>query len=215
MDLTTMPTLVWMDTETTGLHAERRPWDIALIGQRGGFDFMYQWFVHPIDLDLENAQQAALDFGKFWDRHPHGQHLASLTGRDIRRIGQFDMRRLPSHRYVRRAKHIAIDVANLTRDRALILGSNPSFDMECVGAMMLHENVTPTWHYHPVDVPTLIAGYLLNSRLHEVGPLERHPVGMKSDDLCRAIGINPDDFERHSAIGDCELFKAAFDRITQ
>lgn len=34
-----------------------------------------------------------------------------------------------------------------------------------------------------------------------------------TDDLARAMGIEPDDFERHSALGDCRLVAAMLDVI--
>lgn len=216
-DAIAQPRLCWLDTETTGLLDAHRPWDVALILRDAHGDMPYQWFIHALDLDLANADPAALEVGRFWERHPHGPRLAELTGRDLRELSLNGHR---GDRYLydlpmlgtRRTFSVANWIHNMMPERALILGSNPAFDQGMVGRMMRRASVDPTWHYHPVDVPTLITGWLLGNPSFDLkvpGPV----IGMKSDQLCAAIGIDLNGYERHTALGDCELFRDAFDAI--
>jgi hypothetical protein len=213
-DAIAQPRLCWLDTETTGLLDAHRPWDVALILRDAtGFDRSYQWFIHAVDLNLATADPKALEVGRFWERHPHGPRLAEATDGDVRRFGDRDIQtylyELPILS-TRRAFSIANWVRDIVPERALILGSNPAFDQGMVGDMMRRASIDPTWHYHPIDVPTLITGWLLGNRNADlIEPI----IGMKSDQLCAAIGLNLSEYVRHTALGDCELFRDAFDAI--
>lgn len=79
-----------------------------------------------------------------------------------------------------------------------IVGMVPSFDEERIRrALWAHCEQRPTWHYHLIDVETLMVGHL-----HADGMLPVLP--WSSDELSRTIGVEPDEFERHSAMGDVE-----------
>lgn len=213
--MTTYPPFrrVWMDTETTKLSILRRAWDVALIVREHleDVDYEYQWFVHPFDLDLENADPKALEIGGFWQRHPHAPALLALgySNDDLGALRELDMRTLPAAN-VRRARYIARDVHALTRDRAMIYGSNPGFDMYTLGVMCEDEGLAPEWHYHPNDVPSLIEGWLMGRG--QPVPADRHA---RSEAFCRAVGVDPSNYPRHSAIGDCRLFRDAYDAIAK
>lgn len=95
-----------------------------------------------------------------------------------------------------------------SRDKAIVCGSNPSFDMERLEKMAIDngvESLEGAWHYHAIDVPTLAHGWLLGKGIDPAPP-------WKSDFLSQACGVNPKDFDRHTAMGDCkwswELWKA-------
>lgn len=194
----TARTLVWLDTETTGLHPARRAWDIALIVRHPGEpDTEWQWYIHPDDLDLPNADPSALRIGGFWDRHPHAKYLRG-GGKP------FDAPKMPG---VHRLYEVLPVIARETAKRAIILGSNPHFDIATLEPRLDNFSITPEWHYHPEDVPTLVKGWLL-------GRGQPLPAGGKSDDYCRAVGIDPDQYQRHSALGDCRLFRDTYDAVT-
>lgn len=188
-------TLTWLDCETISLKPWRRAWEIALITRHPDEpDLEWQWFIHPADLDWANADPVALDIGRFWDRHPHGPYLRDGGDPDA----------APSLAGVYRLAPVLEAVARETVDRALILGSNPSFDTSTLEPRMRDLGIVPGWHHHSEDVPTLAKGWLLGRGL----PL---PEGGKSDDYCRAVGVEPDCYERHSALGDCRLFRDVYD----
>lgn len=218
--MTSIPRRVWLDTETTKLAPSRRAWDVALIVRDRELedDLEYQWFVHPIDLDLEYADAKALEIGGFWERHPHAPTLLQWGLREMieaeatQLAGQLDMRRLGAADNVRRARYVAQDVHALTRDRSQIYGSNPSFDMQTLEMMLFEEGLVPQWHYHPNDVPNLIEGWLIG-RISASSRSTDFPTGRKSEDWCRAVGVEPNDYPRHTALGDCQLFRDAFDAM--
>lgn len=98
-------------------------------------------------------------------------------------------------------------IAEIVRDDAVIAGSNPGFDMEKLTDLLGRYDIVPSWHYHPFDVPGNAVGWLAAR-----GELIARP--WKSDALSRAAGINPDDYERHTAMGDVEWCWDLFIRVT-
>lgn len=100
-------------------------------------------------------------------------------------------------------------------DGAIIAGSNPAFDMERLTRLLERCARTPTWHYHPLDIPSMALGHLTRSILgvRELadGPLR---VRWSSDELSRRIGVNPGDFARHTAMGDVEWCLAQWQAMT-
>jgi DNA polymerase III epsilon subunit-like protein len=186
--------LVWIDTETTSLRHDRRAWEIAVIVRRDGHpDHEQTWLVDANDLDLGNADPQALAVGRYYDRHPQAGRSAD--------------------RYVLPPPELnaLIQVEEVTRG-AVLLGSNPGFDTEVLGARMRANGICPSWHYHPIDVPTLALGVLLG-RGEPVPYREDGTVG--SDDLCRAFGLDLAGYERHTALGDCRLFRDLYDAATR
>lgn len=192
-----MTSKCWIDCETTSLKLDRRAWEIALITRhRDEPDIEWRWFIHPLDLDLSNADPTSLEFGHFYERHPHGPYLKA--GGDVEHA--------PKMLGVFREAEVLLVVARETADRAMLYGSNPAFDVYTLEPRMHALDITPGWHYHPEDVPTLVKGWLLG----QDRPL---PEGGKSDDYCRAVGVNPDTYDRHTALGDCRLFRDVFDIV--
>lgn len=188
--------IAFIDTETTSLRPDRRAWEIGLIARSTkGIDIEYSWFIDGPDLDLGSADPASLRIGGFYQRHPQ----MSGDGTTTRRPAGDDS--LHDEFYV------LYEVERLTRD-AVIHGSNPGFDMDVLGARMRANGICPSWHYRPEDVPTLAKGWLLGRGVTNLLP------DAKSDAISLACGINPDDFERHTALGDCRWMRALYDLVT-
>lgn len=80
-------------------------------------------------------------------------------------------------------------------DGAIVAGSNPMFDMIRLARLLHRSAYLPKWHYHPMDIPDLVHGYLRGRGITVEQP-------WKSDRLSAAAGINPDDYQRHTAGGD-------------
>lgn len=140
-EATTVPTLVFIDTETTSLRPDRRAWEIGLVvRQPGQRDREWSWFVVADDLDLGNADLGSLKIGRYYDRHPN------ITG---------DYETCPVHG----EEEILVDVEQLTRGATLV-GAVPNFDADVLGTRMRAHGILPSWHYHLVDVETLAAGAL-------------------------------------------------------
>jgi DNA polymerase III epsilon subunit-like protein len=174
--------ICFIDTETTSLRHDRRAWEIALILRRPGKpDHETAWLVDYADLDLGNADPASLKFGRFYDRHPGPGTTLFEESEVLQRVEQ------------------------LTRG-AILMGSNPGFDAEVLGARMRAHGICPSWHYRTECLSTAMKWWLI-ARGH---PL---PAGEKSDALSRVVGVDPDGFERHTALGDCRWTRAIHDTL--
>lgn len=179
--------VAFVDCETTSLRPDRRAWEIAVILRRPGQpDHEQSWLLDEASLDLGEADVQSLKVGGFFDRHPHAN--SSAGGRVF-------------------SEHEAlVAVERLTRG-AILMGSNPSFDAETIAARMRWNGVCPSWHYHLEDVPTLAKGWLLGSG-------NALPATNKSDAISLACGVDPADYDRHTAIGDCRWMRDLFDVVT-
>lgn len=178
--------LVWIDTETTSLRHDRRAWDVALIRRTPDGDVEHQWFIVADDLDLGGADLAALRIGRFHQRHP--QYTGGGAEEEWALLDQ---------------------VEELTRD-AVLLGSHPAFDMDTLAPRMRANGVCPSWHYRPVDVPVLALGVLLGRGVQVPA---RDDGTLSTDDVCRAFGLDVSGYERHTALGDCRLFRDLYNVV--
>jgi len=89
---------------------------------------------------------------------------------------------------------------------AHIVGAVPNFDTERLAKLLWRNSIAPRWHYHLIDVENLAVGYLAKSNKGLAPP-------WKSDDLSKAIGIDPTQYNRHTAMGDVLWVKAQWDVI--
>lgn len=195
-----------LDCETTRADLGRRAWDIGLITPDGR---EYEWFVDIRDLDLPNADPVSLDIGGFWRRHPQASRVPLVGNLDGIAV---ELPAEPPKRLPRREAEVLAEVGELT-DGVIVHGSNPDFDRYTLWPRMAFHGIEPRWYYRAEDVATLVRGYLTGAGL----PIPRRPDGkVKSDDLSRAVGIDPDRFGRHTALGDCRWMRAvreAVDRL--
>lgn len=95
---------------------------------------------------------------------------------------------------------VARAVATALSGRHMV-GMVPSFDATFLDRFLRNNGHSPAWHYHLVDVEAMIAG-----RFGLTPP-------WNSSDLTRALGVEPDDFDRHTALGDAQWAKAAFETL--
>jgi hypothetical protein len=187
-------TVAFIDTETTGLDPELRLiWEYAVI----------------VD-DTEHVWQARLpDCGCLDPACPY------------RSLGTYNVDEwvLENTDVVRRydsanAMHpddAALLFANLTRGRHLV-GACPWFDAERIHRQLLRhpsDDRTLPWHYHLIDVETLIVGWVQGLSKAGASP----PLPWDSEDLSRYVGVDPDQFDRHTALGDARWAKAMFEAV--
>lgn len=99
-------------------------------------------------------------------------------------------------------------IARIVDGKAVIAGSNPGFDMERLGDLLAEFDIEPGWHYHPLDVPTIAVGWL--TARNGCTP----PRPWKSDELTRLVGLDPDNYKRHTALGDVEWCRDLYESIT-
>lgn len=110
-------------------------------------------------------------------------------------IGRFHERRSADVQY-----DFAPEFAQLTRGLHLA-GAVVSFDEERLRKLLRANGACPEWHYHLVDVEALAAGAL------SIEP------PWESKELSQAIGVDPGDFDRHTALGDARWAKAIYEAV--
>lgn len=178
-------TICFLDTETLGLDPMAPVWEFAAIRREedGREEEFHAFFDHDV-------------FDKCGD--PWLESLAPEFAADYGN-------RYEEFRALKHGERAAY-VYTATRG-AHIVGAVPSFDTERLSMMMRHHSIMePPWHYHLTDVENLVVGYLAGK-----GELMAPP--WKSEDLSRAIGVEPDDFARHTATGDVRWVKAQWDAV--
>lgn len=87
-----------------------------------------------------------------------------------------------------------------------LAGAVVSFDEERLRRLMWAHGDAPTWHYHLIDVEALAAGYLAA----QGDPL---PMPWDSEAMSRAVGVEPDKFDRHTALADARWAKAIYEAV--
>lgn len=183
--MTTVPTLVFADTETTSLRPDRRVWEIgAIVRPAGGTradDVSHRWMINLEDLDLGEADSKSLDIGGFYERHPQ------MDGSDKKTVLTTEKVALTSFE-------------RLTR-RAWIVGAVPNFDTEALATRMRWTGICPAWHYHLVDVENLAAGAL------------GLPPPWGFDDILARFGLTYNEEDRHTALGDAKMVRDLYDEV--
>lgn len=194
--------LVFIDTETTGLHADRRPWEIAMI-RRDSEHGQRQRTIQIEDVDLSTAELIGLNIGRFYDRHVMHNFLGPIA--------------LAAHRergFLVKEREAARIVEEWTRG-AHIVGAVPNFDTETLAAMLRRHGLCPSWHYHLIDVESLAVGWLHAKGASAEGSPDALSLPWKSDALSRTCGVEPPtEEERHTAMGDAQWAMRLYDRIT-
>lgn len=203
--------LCFIDTETTGVHPDRRVWEVAVIRRDERGEFTFLWQVN--DVDLSNADPFGLKVGGFYDRH-----VLITGGWDGPHDGNPVM--------YRHEAEVAKGVEKATRGAHLV-GAVPSFDADCLDKMLRRHRLIPAWHYHLIDVEAMAVGWLHRDRPHHVRSGDGRPVDWpegfdieghlpwKSDALARACGVEPPtDDERHTALGDARWAMRWYDAMT-
>lgn len=205
--------LAFVDTETVRIASDAGSaiWELAIILRGTLGDEEYAWQLRP---DLTRADAAALRIGGYYERckaadKPEGQGvlLTSPRGKGGSRM----------------ARLIALDVAKLL-DGALIVGANPWFDAGHIDAFLRANDQALTADYHMRDVGSVVAGYMAGQRrvirnhkfckaipedVAEPGPLK----GRKITDVAKELGLNPDRYETHTALGDCRLARDIWNAV--
>jgi DNA polymerase III epsilon subunit-like protein len=182
-----MTDIIIIDTETTGLDLIRDDiWEFAAIRRRpNGEEFKLHLF---IDHNYDKIKTLPEDFQdayreRYDENESVNRHEAAIA------LSRF-----------------------LSGGRPHLVGMNPAFDayrLELFMKNQLDWGYQPGWHYHLIDLENVMIGYA--RALHLKG--SERPFPWKSDELSRMIGVDPDQFGRHTAVGDVEWAKAVYDKI--
>jgi hypothetical protein len=184
-----MSALVFMDTETTGLTLDDDIWEFAAIRREpDGRETQYHLF-----LDHDKAKCRALP-DEFLRDH-QARWNPDLAATNLRLAAEC--------------------IAGLFIDRPHVVGAVPNFDTERLALLLRRYGCEPGWHYHLIDVENLAVGFLAGLAARgdlDVGLAMQDPP-WDSDALSRAVGVDPDQFARHTAMGDAEWARAIYDTI--
>lgn len=194
-----MTPLVFLDTETTGVHPGRQVWEIGMIRRDDDGESELQFYV---EVDLSEADPFGLSVGKFYERHPQGRWLS-------------DRMTVPADPEPCRV-HLAAELVAQWTHGAHVIGAVPSFDTISLDALMRDHGLLPAWHYHLTCVETLALGYLAGQRAaghqlrDEAGDLQPP---WKSRDLAAAVGVIQREEDMHTALGDARWARAIYDKV--
>lgn len=157
-------TLVFLDSETTGLHRNARIWELGMVVRSAGtpdVSLLYQ----VTNVDMRGADPKALRMNKHADRSafpPDGTQM--LTEAALARL-------------------LSTLLVNVT-----IVGAVPSFDMEKIGLMLDRHGYDEVWHHRVMCVEAMTAAV----RRKEITGLTHaaHQFGVAYDvaDLHTALG---------------------------
>jgi hypothetical protein len=178
-----MTKLAFVDTETTGLHPDYH--QIWEVALLLEDQGTTTEHVWQLPVDLGRADPMALGIGRFHERRTVAEALSA-----------------PST-FAREFSHLTAG--------AHLVGAVISFDEERLRRLLRREHQCPMWHYHLIDVEALAAGWIAATNGTHGTLAGRLP--WKSDYLSQVVGVNPDDFDRHSALGDARWARAIYQAV--
>ena len=202
------PPLAFVDTETTHLDPRKGDvWEIAVIRRReDGVDSEFLWQVRP---DLATADPEALKIGRFEERFaiPDGWDALEFmaSGTPFRSL-------IPE---------MLFDLQDVLSG-AVVVGSNPGFDIAFLTKLLQAHGRKLPWHYRPVDIATLAAGYQFGQAASgayggDFAFQADYPqMPYRSYELSRAVGVEPPAKDvAHTALGDARWARDVFDAVTR
>jgi len=177
-----------VDCETTGLDPDRHEvWEVGILRYDFGADTVLDRHVFQLAIDGSHLDPIALDICGFLERRKRPDELMDPASFSV--------------------------MFQAMTDGYHWLGAVPSFDEERLRRMLLRYGQTPAWHYHLVDIEALCIGWLRGGSLNHDLPdvVKQHPINSKA--LSRAMGVDPDQFDAHTAMGDCEWALALYRKV--
>ena len=195
------------DTETTGLSLDDEIWEFAaIVREPNGDEWTYNLFIeHDPAKCAKLPEPFQTDHRERFPGWPHcDQPQSGVWSRE----------------------DAAEEIADLLGKKTHIVGCVPNFDTERIALLLRRYGLVPGWHYHLCDVENLAVGWIsgvcaraideAKMRGEDPPPLDRSRVlpPWDSEEISRAVGVNPDDFDRHQALGDVLWARAIFDAVT-
>jgi len=203
-----MPRLAFIDTETTGLSPDDEIWEFAaIIRETDGSERTCHMFIQH-----DTQRCAALPEPFLTD---HRNRFPISPNADW-------------HPDVWSRRAAAETIADLLGGGTHIVGAVPNFDTERIATLLRRYGLAPGWHYHLIDIENLVAGWAhgvfrqaaddlarrgLPHDAVDQGPALVTSLPWDSDALSRAVGVDPDDYDRHTALGDARWVRDQYDAI--
>lgn len=193
----TRPQII-VDTETTSLFPDYASgkgvvWELALIKRDS--DIEHLWRMKP---DLAKADASALAVGRFYERT--AEMCARCTSDRAHDLTTPTTGRFGDPEWSGPAA-LAAEVARLL-DNATLIAANPTFDAGFLTAFLNHHAQAATWHYRLRDIGSMAWAWLRGR------DMQCPDMDASTDDFARALLVDPDRFDRHTALGDCRLIEA-------
>lgn len=174
--------ILFLDTETTGLTPEDEIWEVAAVLRAGGHETVFHAFVqHDVDKAANLPASFAADHAQRYDPD------AAIT---------------PAQMCER--------LLSLMEDRPHVIGAVPNFDTERLARLFRYfgYDTESSWHYHLVDIETLVVGCLLGKYGIRV------PLPWDSKLISLAVGIKPSGpGVEHTAMGDVQWVMKLWDAV--
>lgn len=184
--------LVFLDTEATGLGLDADIWEFAAIRRHstGEEIELHMFMEHDAKKCADLPDSFLADHKHRWPNH--AEHVWNQVGA---------------------AEQIARFLApDFYGGKAHIVGAVPDFDMSKIERLLKRHGLRPQWHYHLIDVENLAVGYLAANARFTGDPIDAPAPPWDSDELSRAIGVEPPTDERHTAMGDARWARDIYDR---
>lgn len=209
-----MSDIVFMDTETLGLDINAPIWEFAAVRRITAGPEVEAMAVEGMVPSIEKSLHLFINNGAQVERKWLDE-LPDEFANDFRtRFAQNYGRSL--------APEIAArEIAEFLAGRPHVIGAVPNFDTERIAHQLLRPNrIREPWHYHLIDIENVVVGYLVGvgkqaANAGQIGKLDMGRVEppWKSDELSRAVGVDPERFERHTAMGDVRWVMAQWDAV--
>ena len=217
--------LAFVDCETVRLSARDGSalWELAILLRdekpltdkhdvRPRNDAAYLWQVRPA---LSESSAGSLQISAYYRR-------CRITGKPGGAAMKLEHPDLPKGKQQgTQARLVALEVATLL-DGALIIGANPWFDFGHIDTFAREHDQCLTADYHMRDIGSVVDGYLAGHDLarrncafckHEAAEPLRRPESMRLTDIARALGMDPDSYDTHTALGDARLTRAIWNAV--
>lgn len=193
-----MSGLVFLDTETTTLALKPSViWEVAakVWLPSGEFEEYHRFVQHDRDLlDLPPAFLA--DYEERYDR----------------------VNAIDPVLFAEEIEDLFNRARSSTGEKPHLVGMVPDFDAYRIRAALerarlLLPGQDAPWHHHLVDVEALTVGYLAANQRYSGDPVRVPHPPWRSDDVSHAAGVDPADYERHTAMGDVLWAEALYRKV--
>ncbi len=200
-----------VDCETTALRpgysdgSGGQIWELALCDRADGTECL--WRMLP---DLARADEEALRKNLYYERtrkmRYRDERVYNLAATDLdARGGNWS-----------NPAAVAAVLAPMLAGATLI-ASNPGFDTGFIADFLRYHGHAPAWSYRLRDFASMAYGYLqatlaLGAEGRDCA-LGCPDIGSGTHDFARALGVNPERFVLHSALGDVRLLVASLNVI--
>ena len=218
----------FIDTETVSLKpGPATIWELAVIQRTPSGDSENLWHFRP---RLADADPQSLRVGGYYQRCKLRGQSEGLVQRipclsDEPSDEKFDVAWAPG---------LAAELAMML-DGAHLVAQNPAFDAGHLDAWLRAYGQCPAWDYHLTDIGSLAQGYaygmhagylsvaeIVRTSHRDCGgvltgdpyPPPGLPPSLRLRDAAAIAGIDPDDYETHTALGDARLARDIYDVVT-